>query len=83
MIYPFLELILGFLYLFNAVPLITNGVTLFIMSLSAFGVFMALFEGKTLYSANMGAIFRVKLGLITLMENAVVASVALVFLWWM
>ncbi len=81
--YPFIELVLGFAYLFAAVPLITNAVALFIMVISGLSVFFALFEGRMLYSANMGAIFRVPLGLITLMENAVVASVALYLLWWM
>ncbi len=81
-IYPVLEIVLGFAYLFNYNPLVLNSVTLFVMSLSAFGVFMAIHNQKRLRSAHMGAIFTIPLGVVTLLENAIIAGIAMTLLWW-
>ena len=82
-LYPFIEMALGFAYLFNYSPLVLNSVTLFVMAFSGLGVLLALHDGKKLQSASMGTIFTMPLGLITLMENAIMAGMALTFLWWM
>ncbi len=81
--YPFIELALGFGYLFDYNPLVLNSLTLFIMTFTGFGVVIALHEGRRLRSASMGTIFTMPLGLITLMENAVMAGIATTLLWWL
>lgn len=81
--YPFIELALGFGYLFNYNPIVLNSVTLFIMTFAGFSVLMAMHDGKKLRSASMGTIFAMPLGLITLMENAVIAGIATTLLWWL
>ena len=80
--YPFIEMGLGLLYLTNLYPNFTNGVALFVMTLSAFGVFMALHHGRKVESASLGTVFRMPLTWIALAEYAVVAGIAATFLWW-
>ncbi len=82
-VYPIIEFILGGAYLFNFKPLILNSITLFIMTLSSYSVFMAIYEGKKLRTAHMGGIFVIPLGVITLLENVVIAGIAMTLLWWL
>ncbi len=82
-LYPFIELALGFGYLFNANPVVLNSITLFVLTLTGLGVYLALHDGKVVYSGSMGTVFRARLGWFDLIEIAVMASLATTILWWL
>lgn len=79
-VYPFLELALGFLYLFNLYPFYTNVVTIFVMSVGALGVFIELSKGKEISCACLGEIFKVPLTYVTLLEDLLMVAMALYML---
>jgi copper chaperone CopZ len=69
-IYPFVELALGFAYLINFNPLITNLVTLFVMSISIIGVLQSVLNKKKIQCACLGAVFNLPMSTITIIEDA-------------
>lgn len=79
-IYPFIELGLGFAYLFNWQPTIVNGVTLVIMLFSAAGVFNELRKGHMIVCACLGAVFKIPMTYVTLAEDLIMAIMALLML---
>eukprot|EP01041_Mallomonas_annulata_P009228 gene9228-19141_t len=75
--YPFLELIIGILYLTNRYAKWVNGLTLLIMSISSVGVYQALRQGKELQCACMGTWFNLPMTYVTLLEDTVMVAMAL------
>ncbi len=80
LIYPFLELTLGLMYLSFFVPVITYIVTIFLLGFGALGVIKALHDGKDLKCACMGDILKVPLSHVTLGEDLGMAAMALIML---
>lgn len=78
--YPFIELALGFSYLFGWYPMVTNIVTLIIMTISAVGVGYTLMQGQHIMCACLGAIFKIPMTYVTLAEDLLMAVMALVML---
>ncbi len=68
-VYPFIELALGLLYLANALPLITNSITVVVMTLSAIGVIKSVFSGMNLRCACLGTVLNVPLSTVSIVEN--------------
>lgn len=79
-IYPFVELILGFMYLFDLHPFFLNIFTATLMLIGAVGVVVALVSGKKLMCACLGEVFKVPLTYVTLMEDLLMAVMALYML---
>lgn len=84
--YPFLELSIGTLYMslliidnFN-LEIITNFSALGLMSIGAFGVYTSLKGGKEIPCACLGNIFNLPMTKVTLMEDVLMASMALIML---
>jgi hypothetical protein len=75
--YPFFELALGFAYLFNLYPFITNVATFILMSISAVGVLMELSKGKEITCACLGVVFKIPMTWVTLAEDLLMAGMAL------
>ena len=69
-IYPFIELLLGIAYLMRFDPLITNGVTFVVMSLSIVGVLQSVLNKRKIRCACLGAVFNLPMSTITIIEDA-------------
>ncbi len=78
--YPFIELVLGFFYLFSWYPTITNVITLIIMTMSAAGVAVSLMQGQHIMCACLGTIFKIPMTYVTLAEDLLMALMALIML---
>jgi hypothetical protein len=79
-VYPFIELALGFAYLFNWRPKFINLFTLCIMTVCAAGVFIELRAGHKVTCACLGAVFKVPMTYVTLLEDLMTAAMAAVML---
>lgn len=79
-LYPFLELGLGFAYLFKFFILLTNMLTLILMLVSAAGVFNELRKGKHIVCACLGDVFKLPMTYVTLTEDLLMALMALLML---
>jgi hypothetical protein len=75
--YPFIELMLGVLFIWNIYPLGANIVTFFIMTVGAFGVYKTLKQGVFIQCACMGSLFTIPLSKVTLFEDVLMAAMAL------
>jgi len=76
--YPFIELVLGLLYLSSFAPVITSILVLAIMSVGAVGVFKAVITGdKKLKCACLGTTLNVPLSTVSIIENVGMALMAL------
>ncbi len=79
-LYPFIELALGALYLIGIFSLFTNIVTLFVMSISAVGVYLKLKKKEKIMCACLGVVFKVPMTWVTLTEDLLMALMAGVML---
>jgi copper chaperone CopZ len=79
-IYPFIELSLGIAYLVNFNPLITNIVTFKVMIISSIGVIQSLLQKRAVKCACLGTIFNLPTSSITLIEDALMAVMALIMI---
>lgn len=68
-LYPFIELGLGFAYLFNQFPLLTNIISFVIMSISIIGVLQSVMSKRTIQCACLGAVFNLPMSTITIIED--------------
>lgn len=80
LIYPFIELSLGLLFLSLAYPLATYLVTLFFLTIGVIGVIKALKKGLDIYCPCMGSILKVPLSTVTLIEDLGMGLMALLML---
>ena len=79
-IYPIIELSLGAAYLFKWHLFTTNIVTLVLMIVSAAGVFNELRKGKQITCACLGVVFKIPMTYVTLIEDILMATMALLML---
>lgn len=75
-VYPFIELALGVAYLTRFAPTATNLITLALMTFSALGVLRALADNKTIQCACLGAVFKLPMSRVTLIEDGLMALMA-------
>lgn len=78
--YPFIEVGLGFAYLFNIYPMATNIITLVLMIVSSIGVARELRKKKTIVCACLGTVFKIPMTYVTLAEDLIMAAMALIML---
>lgn len=69
-IYAFTELALGVAFLIQFNPLITNSVTLIVMSVSIVGVLQSVLNKKKIQCACLGAVFNLPMSTVTIIEDA-------------
>lgn len=74
--YPLIELGLGVLYVAALYPVVTNAVTLVVMTVSAWGVYRKLASGEPIMCACLGAVFKVPMTWVTLGEDLLMAIMA-------
>lgn len=68
-VYPFVELTLGFAYLANFQPTLTNWATLIIMGFSAIGVILAVMSKTKIQCACLGTVFQLPMSTVTIIED--------------
>jgi len=78
--YPFIELLLGSLYLVNAIPTIRDLATLVLMSVSAYGVYKSIKSHGNVECACLGNIVKLPLSKVSFIENSSMAVMAAVML---
>lgn len=78
--YPFIELLLGAAYLAGFQPVVTNAVTLVVMSVGTVGVVRTLLARRKIRCACLGAVFNLPMSYVTLAEDALMAAMAAVML---
>ena len=75
-IYPFIELILGILYLKNIAPIATNIFTFLLMSISILGVIISVRKKQTIKCACLGTGFNLPMSTITIIEDGLMILMA-------
>ena len=78
--YPFVEIALGIAYLLNWRPKFINIFTLCLMLICAAGVFIELRAGKKIVCACLGAVFKIPMTYVTLLEDLLAAAMAALML---
>lgn len=76
MVYPFLELGLGFAYLMNIYPSYVNWVTLILMAFSSLGVIKAVMSKQKVRCACLGSVFNLPMSTITIIEDLLMVVMA-------
>jgi cation transport ATPase len=75
-VYAFLELALGLALLTGFSPIITNAVTLVIMSVSIVGVLQSVLNKRKIQCACLGAVFNLPMSTITILEDAAMIAMS-------
>ena len=68
-IYALIELTLGFAFLVNFNPVITNAVALIVMSISIIGVLQTVLDKKAIKCACLGDVFNLPMSTVTIIED--------------
>lgn len=69
-IYAFIELGLGFAYLFNVQPYIISIATIVVMGISIIGVMQSVLNKRKIQCACLGAVFNLPMSTVTIIEDA-------------
>jgi copper chaperone CopZ len=75
-IYAFIELALGVAYAINFQPVITNVVTLVVMSVSIIGVQQSVLNKRKIKCACLGAVFNLPMSTVTIIEDALMIGMS-------
>ncbi len=75
--YPFIELALGAAYIFRTQIIAVHGATFLLMVVGGAGVFMALRSGRKIQCACLGTRIKLPMTYVTLLEDALMAVMAL------
>lgn len=76
-IYPFVELVLGGLYLTNIAPFWTNVATVVILGVSSIGVIQSNLNKRKIKCACLGDVFNLPMSTVTIIENVTMILMAL------
>lgn len=79
-IYPFLELTAGILFLSGMWIQIASAVVAVILTITSIGVLSALRQKRTIQCACLGTVFNLPLTKVTIVENAVMVTMAVIML---
>lgn len=82
-VYAFVELGLGLAYLTHFNQLITNWVTLVVMSVSIIGVLQSVLNKQKIRCACLGAVFNLPMSTVTIIEDALMIAMSAAMLWLM
>jgi len=75
-IYAFIELGLGIAYAVNFYPVITNAVTLIVMTISIIGVLQSVLQKRKIQCACLGAVFNLPMSTVTIIEDALMITMS-------
>lgn len=79
-IYAFTELFLGIAFLINFNPIITNSITLLVMSISILGVLQTVLNKKTIKCACLGNVFNLPMSTVTIIEDGLMIVMSVTML---
>ncbi len=79
-IYPFVELVLGVLYLTNLFPFETNLATAIILGVSSIGVIQSNLNKKKIKCACLGDVFNLPMSTVTIIEDLTMVAMAVAML---
>jgi len=79
-IYPFIELILGILFLMKVYPLFTNTATLIVMGISSIGVIQSVMQKRTIQCACLGTVFNLPMSTVTIVEDLLMVVMSLIMI---
>lgn len=79
-IYPFVELVLGVLYLINIYSFETNLATAMILGVSSIGVIQSNLNKKKIKCACLGDIFNLPMSTVTIIEDLTMVAMAIIML---
>ena len=79
-VYAFIELLLGLAFLSGFNPLLTNAVTLVVMSVSIVGVLQSVLNKRKIKCACLGDVFNLPMSTITIIEDALMIVMSAVML---
>lgn len=79
-IYAFVELALGIAYATQFAPVLTNIVTLVVMTISIIGVLESVFNKRKIRCACLGAVFNLPMSTVTIIEDALMIAMSAVML---
>lgn len=75
-VYAFIELILGVSFLLRFQPLLVNGATFVIMSVSIIGVLQSVLHKRKIQCACLGAVFNLPMSTITIIEDGLMIAMS-------
>lgn len=75
-VYPFIELSMGWLYLLQFNPIITNTATILILGIGSVGVIQSVIKKETIKCACLGTVFNLPMSNITIIENSIMLLMA-------
>ncbi|RYZ51881.1 MAG: heavy-metal-associated domain-containing protein [Sphingobacteriales bacterium] len=75
-VYAFIELALGLAFLTGFDPLITNGVTFVVMTISIIGVLQSVLNKRKIRCACLGAVFNLPMSTVTIIEDALMIGMS-------
>ncbi|MGH1336400.1 MAG: heavy-metal-associated domain-containing protein [Aureispira sp.] len=76
LIYPFVELALGVLYLTNSFPFYTNWITIVVLGVSTLGVIKSNLDKKKIKCACLGDVFNLPMSTVTIVEDVTMVAMA-------
>lgn len=79
-IYPFVELILGVLYLINVAPVWTNWMTIIVLGFSSIGVIQSVVDKREIRCACLGDVFNLPMSTVTIVEDLAMVGMAVIML---
>lgn len=79
-IYAFIELGLGLAFALNLNPLLTNWITLVVMTVSIIGVLQSVLNKKKIQCACLGAVFNLPMSTLTIIEDLLMIAMSAVML---
>lgn len=75
-VYPFVELAFGVAFLTGFNPIVTNGITFVVMSVSIIGVLQSVFNKRKIKCACLGDVFNLPMSTITVIEDALMIGMS-------
>jgi len=79
-IYPFIELFLGVLFLFNFLPFYANLITLIVLGVSSIGVIQSVVSKKKIKCACLGTGFNLPMTTVTIIEDLSMVVMSIIML---
>ena len=79
-IYVFIELGLGLAYAINFNPLVTNVITLIVMTISIIGVLQSVLNNRKIQCACLGAVFNLPMSTVTIIEDGLMIAMSAIML---
>lgn len=80
LIYPFIELGLGILYLTHYQPFTTNIITIIVMGFSSIGVIKSVLDKRKIRCACLGSVFNLPMSTVTIIEDLLMVGMAILMI---